>query len=192
MDYRGQTYGKKSKIRNVESNLGVFGLQAIPEILTELFRQLLTSCRRFYDRQFDARQFRTSDLMLRLDSIIDGYLSGEDKMPQRYAPPCAAWCATLFHLSPNYFGDLVRKEVNMTAKAYLQQKITDKENEFKTKPLRPSFGKWAKRQVCLFFQCERVLRPIDKHSQRHKSRTIESEGLACGIIAGIFRRRVYI
>ncbi len=88
--------------------------------------QLLTSCRRFYDRQFDTRQFHASDLMLRLDSMIDGYLSGESKMPRKFGPPCVAWCAAQFHLSANYFGNLVRKEVNMTAKSYLQHKVADK------------------------------------------------------------------
>lgn len=88
--------------------------------------QLLTSCRRFYDRQFDTEQLNLSDLMVRLNSIIDGYLSGENGLPQKYGPPSVAWCASQFHLSANYFGDLVRNEVNMTAKAYLQHKVADK------------------------------------------------------------------
>lgn len=88
--------------------------------------QLLTSCRRFYDRQFDTHQLHTSDLMLRLDSLLDGYLSGESQLPQRLGQPSVAWCAEQFHLSPNYFGDLVRKESNITAQAYIQMKIIEK------------------------------------------------------------------
>lgn len=88
--------------------------------------QLLTFCRRFYDRQFDTRQLHTSDLMLRLDSLLDGYLSGENQLPQHLGQPSVAWCANQFHLSPNYFGDLVRKESGLTAQAYIQFKIIEK------------------------------------------------------------------
>ncbi len=88
--------------------------------------QLLTSCRRFYDRQFDTHQLHTSDLMLRLDSLLDGYLSGENQLPQNLGQPSVAWCAEQFHLSPNYFGDLVHKESNITAQAYIQMKIIEK------------------------------------------------------------------
>lgn len=88
--------------------------------------QLLTSCRRFYERQFDTRKMHISEVMLRLDSLLDGYLSGESDLPRLLGQPNVAWCASQFHLSPNYFGDLVRREINMTAQAYIQQKVIEK------------------------------------------------------------------
>lgn len=88
--------------------------------------QLLTSCRRFYERQFDTKRMHTSDLIRRLDSLLDGYLSGESDLPRLLGQPNVAWCASQFHLSANYFGDLVRRELNMTAQAYIQQKIIER------------------------------------------------------------------
>lgn len=88
--------------------------------------QLLTSCRRFYERQFDTKKMHRSDMIHRLDSLLDGYLAGESNLPQRLGQPNVAWCASQFNLSPNYFGDLVRREINMTAKSYIQQKIIEK------------------------------------------------------------------
>lgn len=88
--------------------------------------QLLTSCRRFYERQFDTRKMHISEVMLRLDSLLDGYLSGESDLPRVLGQPNVGWCASQFHLSPNYFGELVRREINMTAQAYIQQKVIEK------------------------------------------------------------------
>ncbi len=88
--------------------------------------QLLTCCRRFYERQFDTKKMHTSELIHRLDSIIDGYLSGESNLPQNIGQLSVAWCAKQFHLSPNYFGDLVRKEIKITAQEYVHNKIIEK------------------------------------------------------------------
>lgn len=88
--------------------------------------QLLTSCRRFYERQFDTKKMHHSEVILRLDSLLDGYLSGESDLPRLLGQPNVAWCASQFNLSANYFGDLVRREINMTAQEYIQQKIVEK------------------------------------------------------------------
>ena len=88
--------------------------------------QLLTSCRRFYDRQFDTKKMHSSEMIHRLDSILDNYLSGESDLPKTIGQPNVSWCAQQFHLSPNYFGDLVRREINITAQAYIQNKIIEK------------------------------------------------------------------
>lgn len=88
--------------------------------------QLLTCCRRFYERQFDTKKMHHSEMMTRLDALLDNYLSGESDLPRLLGQPNVAWCASQFNLSPNYFGDLVRREINMTAQMYIQQKIVER------------------------------------------------------------------
>jgi AraC-like DNA-binding protein len=39
--------------------------------------------------------------------------------------PSVAWCSGELHLSPNYFGDLVKKETGKTAQEYIQTKLID-------------------------------------------------------------------
>jgi AraC-like DNA-binding protein len=39
--------------------------------------------------------------------------------------PTVAYCAGELHLSPNYFGDLIRKETGKSAQEYIQQKLID-------------------------------------------------------------------
>lgn len=88
--------------------------------------QLLTSCRRFYDRQFDTDKMRSSDFMKRLEAMLDNYLSVENDMARRMGPPTVAWCAEQFHLTPSYFGDIMRRKMGITPQVYLQNKIIDR------------------------------------------------------------------
>lgn len=88
--------------------------------------QLLTHCRRFYDRQFDTSQMHNSEIMQRLDTLLDNYLSNENIGKRHMAQPNVAWCASHFNLSPNYFGDLVKRESNVSAQTYIQMKIIEK------------------------------------------------------------------
>ena len=88
--------------------------------------QMLTFCRRFYDRQFDTRQMRTSSLARRLESLVDNYLSDESDLPRCQGTPTVAWCAREFHLTPSYFSECVRREIGTTPQLFLQNKIIEK------------------------------------------------------------------
>ena len=88
--------------------------------------QLLTCCRRFYDRQFDTKNLHSSDLGKRLDKLIDEYLSEGSNKLRTQGPPTVAWCAEQFHLTPSYFGDIVRREMGITPQAFLQTKLIDR------------------------------------------------------------------
>ena len=88
--------------------------------------QLLTCCRRFYDRQFDTKDLHSSDLGKRLDKMVDEYLSEGSKKLRTQGPPTVAWCAEQFHPTPSYFGDIVRREMGITPQAFLQTKLIDR------------------------------------------------------------------
>ena len=77
--------------------------------------QLLSYCRRFYDRQFDTQKVRASELIRQFESILDAYLAEGSELPRRLGPPQVAWCSSQFHLSANYFGDVVKPELGIPA-----------------------------------------------------------------------------
>lgn len=87
---------------------------------------MLTYCRRFYERQFDTQTRLNNSLAARLEMLIDNYLSENSDLPRLYGQPTVAWCAEQFHLTPGYFGDTLRRELGMTAQAFIQQKILEK------------------------------------------------------------------
>lgn len=86
----------------------------------ELF---LNYCMRYYDRQFITRGNANKDILVRFENLLTEYL--ESEKPTLLGLPSVAWCAEQLHLSPNYFGDLIKKETGTTAMDYIQTKVID-------------------------------------------------------------------
>jgi len=86
----------------------------------ELF---LSYCVRFYDRQFITRDNINSDILTKFESLLNSYFETEN--PQKIGMPTVTYFADQFHLSANYFGDLVKKETGKTPLEYIQLKILD-------------------------------------------------------------------
>lgn len=84
----------------------------------ELF---LNYCVRFYDRQFITRDLVHKDVLVKFESLLNDYFY-TDK-PQLLGLPTVAYCAGELHLSPKYFGDLVKKETGKSAQEYIQDKL---------------------------------------------------------------------
>lgn len=86
----------------------------------ELF---LNYCVRFYDRQFITRDHAGRGTLEKFEYLLDDYFSLEK--PLEAGIPSVAYFAKELHLSPNYFGDLVKKETGKTALEYIQVKLID-------------------------------------------------------------------
>jgi AraC family transcriptional activator of pobA len=82
---------------------------------------------RFYDRQFITRDHVHKGVLERFENLLNEYF-GSGK-PQTIGLPAVAYCAEQLHLSPNYFGDLVKKETGKTAQEYIQTKLIDMAKE---------------------------------------------------------------
>ncbi len=92
-------------------------------IIVSAIELLLNYCTRFYDRQFTTRKKASKDILTRFEQLLDGYFSSD--LPIRQGTPTVAWCASELHLSPNYFGDLVKKETGKSAQEYILQRIME-------------------------------------------------------------------
>lgn len=88
---------------------------------------LLDYCLRFYERQFITRQDMNLDVLARFEKLLDEYLSTGIAADQGI--PSVQYFADKICLSPNYFGDLVKKETGKTAKEYIQLKMLDMAKE---------------------------------------------------------------
>ncbi|WP_293956630.1 MULTISPECIES: helix-turn-helix domain-containing protein [unclassified Sphingobacterium] len=82
---------------------------------------LLNYCMRFYDRQFITRNKVNTDLLIRFEKFLHEYFNSDK--PQFLGVPGVAYCADQLNLSPNYFGDLIKKETGSTALDYIQSKV---------------------------------------------------------------------
>lgn len=88
---------------------------------------LLDYCLRFYERQFITRGNVNNDILARFESLLNGYF---DKGQARTVGlPTVKWCASELCLSPNYFGDLIKKETGKTAQEHIQLKLISSAKE---------------------------------------------------------------
>jgi AraC-like DNA-binding protein len=96
----------------------------------ELF---LNYCVRFYDREFITRENAVKGILERFESLLNNFFSSDK--PQVVGLPSVAYCASELNLSPNYFGDLIKKETGKSAHEFIQLKLIDvaKERIFDTR-----------------------------------------------------------
>ena len=87
---------------------------------------LLNHCLRFYDRQFDNRKVLNRDILTRFEGLLRSYFAEETR---QQGLPSVAWCANQLNLSPNYFGDLIKKETGISAQEHIQNVIIEKAKE---------------------------------------------------------------
>lgn len=83
----------------------------------------LNYCMRFYERQFITREKENNDILVKFEELIDNYFNG--KSAETYGLPTVKYFADKICLSPNYFGDLVKKITGKTAQDYIQGKVID-------------------------------------------------------------------
>jgi len=86
----------------------------------ELF---LDYCVRFYDRQFITREVLNQGIVKNFKALLDNYFTSEK--PQKQGTPSVSYFAEEQHLSPNYFGDLIKKETGKSAHEHIQSKLIE-------------------------------------------------------------------
>jgi len=132
------TAGERKIILNCFANIDAELQAENDELTSHMLRlgigQMLSYCKRFYERQFDTGQLRSSDFIRKLDSLIDGYLAPGSELPRTLGFPTVSWCAAQFHLAPNYFGNLVRRDMHVSAQKYIHDKIVDRAKVYLADP----------------------------------------------------------
>lgn len=79
---------------------------------------LLDYCMRYYSRQFEVREVLNAGIMTKFDDLLHEYL--HDISACANGLPNVKYFADRLALSPNYFGDIVKRETGMTAQDYIQ------------------------------------------------------------------------
>ena len=77
---------------------------------------------RYFERQSSATDKQNQSLIVRLERLLNNHLS---ERSAKRSIPTVAWCANQLNLSPNYFGDLVKRQTGRSAQEYIQRRIID-------------------------------------------------------------------
>lgn len=94
------------------------------QIVASNIETLLNHCVRFYDRQFVTREITNRNLIDRFEELLDQYF--EAGLPVKEGLPTVKYCAGKLCLSPNYFGDLVKRETGKTAQECIQLAVMNR------------------------------------------------------------------
>ena len=84
---------------------------------------LLNYCMRFYERQFVTRDVPENDELSRFEQLLDEYF--QSGKAERDGLPSVRYFADKICLSPNYFGDMIKKETGKSPQEHIQEKIID-------------------------------------------------------------------
>ena len=82
---------------------------------------LLDYCLRFYERQFITRSDANNEILTQFEQLLNDYF--EQNKQQEHGIPTVKYFADKICLSPNYFGDYIKKSTGRTAQDCIQQKL---------------------------------------------------------------------
>lgn len=100
-------------------------------ILIAYIELVLNFCQRFYNRQFTTRKLENSDILMKFDNLLNDYY--EKNIQLTLGLPTVQYCADILCMSPNYFGDVIKKTTGDTASNYIRQYVIQRvKNELAT------------------------------------------------------------
>lgn len=101
-------------------------------LITSNIELFLSYCVRFYDRQFITRENVNKDALTRLEEVINEYFHSGKAADEGLLT--VSYCADALHLSPNYLGDLIKKETGLSPQAHIRMKMMDMAKDYLADP----------------------------------------------------------
>lgn len=90
-------------------------------LIAQNIELLLGYCMRFYERQFNTRSEVNKDILVKFENLLDDYFVAQNA--ENSGLPTVRYFAEKVFLSPNYFGDLIKKETGKSAQQYILSKL---------------------------------------------------------------------
>ena len=109
--------------REIDSNMDAF----TQDLLVSNIELLLKYCDRFYNRQFLTRRKVNSDLLTKLEALLDDCFKNDQLVVSGI--PTVQFVAGELHLSPNYLSDMLRVQTGQTTQQHIQNRLIEKAKE---------------------------------------------------------------
>ena len=114
----------KDCLRMISSELSCHHDRHTMQIVCSEMETLFNYSNRFYDRQFSERRVENNSVIHRINHVLENYFNST--APMDYGVPTVQYCAKEVCLSPNYLGDLVKRETGMNAQELIHSAIVEK------------------------------------------------------------------
>jgi AraC family transcriptional activator of pobA len=110
-------------LANIESEIRQNIDKHSKKLIVANLELLLKYCSRFYDRQFITRENVNHGILEQFEEILNEFFRNEKHKTDGL--PSVSYFADQLHLSPNYFGDLIKKETGKSALDFIHLKLLE-------------------------------------------------------------------
>jgi AraC-like DNA-binding protein len=100
------------------------------DVIISYIEVLLNYSNRFYKRQFITRKAVSSDLLSKMDAILENYFNQQETLNNGL--PTVEFLASALHLSPHYLSDMLRNITGQNAQQHIHEKLIEKAKEYLT------------------------------------------------------------
>jgi len=114
-------------IANVEQEVAGNMDSFTQDLLISNLDLLLKYCDRYYNRQFLTRKKANSDLLSKLEALLDDYFKNEKLILNGI--PTVHSIADQLHLTANYLSDMLRIQTGQTTQQHIQKRLIEKAKE---------------------------------------------------------------
>lgn len=97
------------------------------DVIISQIETLLNYSNRFYKRQFITRKAINSNLLEKLEEILDDYFRNEKSLTQGL--PTVQYLADMLNISPSYLSDMLRSFTGQNAQQHIHNKLIEKAKE---------------------------------------------------------------
>ncbi|MCS3530573.1 AraC family transcriptional regulator [Chryseobacterium sp. JUb7] len=109
--------------KNIKHELGQAIDKHSKSLIVNNIELFLNYCMRFYDRQFITRDHINQGVIGKFENLLNDYLKSDK--PKNIGFPMVNYFAEQLNLSANYFGDIIKKELGVSAQEFIHNKLID-------------------------------------------------------------------
>ncbi|MGN6566912.1 MAG: helix-turn-helix domain-containing protein [Flavipsychrobacter sp.] len=116
-----------SIFNNIEEELNSRIDDLSQDVVIAQIELLLNYANRFYKRQFITRKAASSDLLQKLEEILDEYFNKEESLT--HGIPTVHYLSERLNVSPSYLSDMLRSLTGQNAQQHIHYKLIEKAKE---------------------------------------------------------------
>lgn len=110
--------------KNIEQEYQTSIDQFSQDVMISHLELLLNYCNRFYNRQFITRKTESSDLLTKMEHLLDEYFEDSEKAANGI--PTVQYFSNKLNVSPNYLSDMLRTTTGQSTQQHIHNKLIEK------------------------------------------------------------------